>query len=55
MDGAHYRKRAKEVRVEAARASFPEIRSQLLIIAKQYDTLAIEADYFARKRPANSN
>jgi hypothetical protein len=50
MDGAHYRKRAEEVRAEAARSSFPAIRSQLLSIAKQYDTLAVEADYLAGKR-----
>jgi hypothetical protein len=51
MDGAHYRKRAKEVRAEAIRAASPAIRSQLLSIAKQYDTLAVEADYLTGKRP----
>jgi hypothetical protein len=53
LDGAYYRKRAGEVRTEAIRATFPKIRSQLLSIAKQYDTLAVEADYLAGKRPAN--
>jgi hypothetical protein len=53
MDGAHYRKRADEVRAEADRSTFPDIRAQLASIAKQYDTLAIQADYLAGKKPAN--
>ena len=47
LDGAYYRKRAWEVRTKAIRATFPAIRAQLLSIAKQYDTLAVEADFRA--------
>jgi hypothetical protein len=54
MDGPYYRRRAEAVRAEAERAKFPEIREQLLHIAKQYDTVAIQADYLASKKPANS-
>ena len=37
MDAPYYRSRAEAVRAEAARAMFPEIREQLLDIAKQYE------------------
>jgi hypothetical protein len=40
----YYRKRADALRAEAARATFPEIREQLLDIAKQYERIAIEAE-----------
>jgi hypothetical protein len=53
MDGAYYRRRAEAVRAEADRSKFPEIREQLLSIAKQYDTLAIQTDYLLGKKPAN--
>ncbi len=55
MDGAHYRKRADEVRAEADRSTLPDIRSQLLSIAEQYDMLARQADNIAAGRRGNSN
>jgi len=50
MDGAQHRKRAAEVRAEAARSAVPTIRSQLLGIAVQYDMLARQADDIAANR-----
>ena len=43
-------RRAAEVRAEADRSTFPEISSQLLGIAEQYDMLAQQADYLAADR-----
>jgi hypothetical protein len=48
----YYRKRADALRAEAARATFPEIREQLLDIAKQYERIAIEAEDLAVERYA---
>jgi hypothetical protein len=48
----YYRKRADAVRAEAARATFPEIREQLLDIAKQYERIAIQAEDLAAERYA---
>jgi hypothetical protein len=42
MDALYYRKRAEAVRAEAARATLPEIRQQLLDIAKQYERMVME-------------
>jgi hypothetical protein len=55
MDAPYYRERAEAVRAEAARATFPEIRQQLLDIARQYERMAIQAEDLAAERHAKSN
>ena len=55
MDAPYYRKRAEAVRAEAARATFPEIRQQLLDIAEQYERMAIQAEDLAAERRTKLN
>jgi hypothetical protein len=55
MDGAHYRGRAEQARAEAGRATFPDVKRQLLRMAEQYDALARQADDLAANRPPKSN
>ena len=55
MDAPYYRERVEAVRAEAARATFPEIRHQLLDIAQQYERMAIQAEDLAAERHAKSN
>jgi hypothetical protein len=50
MDAPCYRKRAEAVRADAARATVPEIRKQLLGIAEQYERMSIQAEDFAVER-----
>jgi hypothetical protein len=51
----YYRKRADAVRAEAARATFPDLREQLLDIAKQYEGIAIQAEDLVAERRRKSN
>jgi hypothetical protein len=52
MDAPYYRKRAEAVRAEAARATYPEIRKQLLDIAEQQERMALQAEDLAVERHA---
>jgi hypothetical protein len=52
MDTPHYRKQAEAVRAEAARATYPEIRKQLLDIAEQYERMALQAEDLSVERHA---
>lgn len=50
MNSDYFRSRAGEVRQLAARATDPNIRSQFLELASQYDQLADEAERLAKQR-----
>ena len=55
MDAAYYRRRAAEVRADAALAPLEAVREKLLAIAEMYDQLAAQATQRPDKRPPRSD
>lgn len=50
MSPDDYRRQADELRSQAARAKDPTVKAQLLLMAGDWDKLALDADELARRR-----